>query len=558
VAPPYARGAVLGLEGHLRGHRSGYRRCHVALARFRLAMDARLGRDSCGCACLWPSQVGVAMTITHAQTVNNHTDGTASSIDMVMATMGMDNLVRVRVASFAGDLLASKITDTQSNTYVKVGSVEVPGGSTQWECEFWSFVSASANTITVTTATGGNDYLTACVSEYNSTTGWPANPLHTSSSVQRTAVTNPTSSIATTIVADCIVGAHITDFDSNNSYTSPGGAWVNRSADNGTSDHNALYAEDQIVTATGSYEVAWAVPATTDFGILIAAYHAIPEALVDTELVVRYYLDEAASGTGPTSIVDASGNAYDLDTVNYGSGNMAFTESVAGRGLKSTAIAGTQRAVHAINDTSDAVRDAMVGVQKCTIEIVCSLIGGNNSGGRIFGINDRVGENGRFMLKGVVTSAQGAVLSFNDDDSFFTGITLSATRTVWHFVVDTTQATLADRCKVYRDGVLDSVTVSSIAQNTTLSIGSGHDLIMFNRENSSAFERSVDATLYYAAMYSGALTAGEALTNALLLFVDDDEPAAPAVAGTNGNVVNAFGPVPALGGGPVPYIFYPA
>ncbi|KKK96202.1 hypothetical protein LCGC14_2665080, partial [marine sediment metagenome] len=41
--------------------------------------------------------------------------------------------------------------------------------------------------------------------------------------------------------------------------------------------------------------------------------------LVDTELLARFFIDEAASGNGPTDLLDASGNNYDVP-IQYGGG----------------------------------------------------------------------------------------------------------------------------------------------------------------------------------------------------------------------------------------------
>ena len=250
--------------------------------------------------------------------------------------------------------------------------------------------------------------------------------------------------------------------------------------------------------------------------------------LVDTGLVCRYFIDEAASGTSPTAVDDKSSNAYDLDTINYGSGNMSYSEPSANqRGLESTATSGVQRAVHAIT-ASDAVDTALDGSKVCTFEIVIR-VDSFISDTRIFGINDRVGSTGKLILRaGSATTWRFAI----NDGSAITSIDWSlTTRSVLHIVVDTAEATEGDRIKIYQDNVLDITGQYSIAQNTTFSLSAGSsDLIAFNRENSGSFDASFDGELFYAAIYDGVLSSGDRTTNFNILTSDDDAPAAAAAS----------------------------
>jgi len=246
-------------------------------------------------------------------------------------------------------------------------------------------------------------------------------------------------------------------------------------------------------------------------------------AIVDTGLVCRYYIDEAASGTTPTTVEDASANNYDLTTINYGSGNLAYTEVSGNRGLESTATTGTQRAVRAIDNTSDALRDAMQGVQKATLEVVVRLDSISASGGRVFGINNRVGSNGKLIFKGTATNNM--FFSFNDVDSNFFDPGLAGARGVIQLVLDSTQATQADRVRMsVNGGTLTSIS-NSVALNETLNIGSDADLIAFNRENSGSFDRSFDGVLFYAALYAHAFSQQDCTDNYDVLTADDDTPA---------------------------------
>jgi len=240
--------------------------------------------------------------------------------------------------------------------------------------------------------------------------------------------------------------------------------------------------------------------------------------------VVRYYFDEAASGTGPTAVVDRSGNGYDLTTINYGAGNMAYAEPAAGmRALDSISVNGTQRASRAIDNTSDAVRDALAGVTQATIELVLRLDAANSNGGRVFGINDRAGNDGELMVKASNDLNTSLKLSFNDLDSPDSN-NIGTARSVLHIVLDSTQGTASNRLKLYQNGTLLTSFGDNVGLNETLALAADLDLVAFNRDSGGSFDRSIDGALFYAAIYAEAFTAQMVSDNYDILTLDDDQP----------------------------------
>jgi hypothetical protein len=248
--------------------------------------------------------------------------------------------------------------------------------------------------------------------------------------------------------------------------------------------------------------------------------------LVDTGLIARYYIDEAGSGTSPTALEDASSNNYDLTEINYSSGNMSFTETNNQRGLDSTSLTGTQRARRSINDTSDALRDALNGSTKATLEIVWRGDDFSVAGGRVFGINNRSGGTGVLMIRGLDSNTLETTFNNTTHDRFDPTI---GSRKVIHIVYDSTQGVAVDRIKVYENGSDISESGNTLTQNSTLSIDASSDLIMFNRESSGTFDSSFDGALYYAAIYSHAFSASEVQTNVDILNANDDTPASSQV-----------------------------
>lgn len=247
-------------------------------------------------------------------------------------------------------------------------------------------------------------------------------------------------------------------------------------------------------------------------------------ALIDTGLVVRYYIDEAASGTSPTEVIDTSGvgAAFDL-TLNY-DGHLAYTEVSGNRGLVSDSSGDDQYAKKAIDDSSDKVRDNLVGAQKITIELVVAPDSFAAGTGRCFAVNE-----------GTFNMSLGFGGAGTDFQVFWEGTLMRSwtgsggTRIVLHIVYDTTQGTAANRVRVYVDGSEISPDVdASPAENDTLALDSGHELWMLNRGSGSPYARSMDGIIYYAALYGGkAFDQTDVTTNYDILTADDDTPGAP-------------------------------
>lgn len=250
----------------------------------------------------------------------------------------------------------------------------------------------------------------------------------------------------------------------------------------------------------------------------------------DTGLVVRYGIAEAASGSSPGAVTDIGGvgSAFDL-TLNYGGGTLAYREDSGQRGLESTNTTGNQRAAGAINNTSDKVRNALHGAQKAVIEIVADIHNFDNNGSRIFGVQNRAGGNGVFILAGTVPGTHTLQLRLNNTvvRSYAPGDLDVLGRSVYHVVVDTTQGTEANRALLYIDGVATAWTsTATITQNATISVDSNSDVIAFNRESSGSFGRAFDGVLYYAAIYTGDFDATRVADHATALLADDDAPSA--------------------------------
>ena len=241
--------------------------------------------------------------------------------------------------------------------------------------------------------------------------------------------------------------------------------------------------------------------------------------LIDTNLVVRYFFDEAASGTTPTDVLDASGVGSDFDlAINYGTSDAAYTEVSGNRVWEITDETGGPVARLAINDSSDKIRDAIHGAQKATIELVVNVTAASTSAGRLFGITGS-GDEGALMV--LHDNTVGTFRS-NETENIGSFTWTKSERAVWHFVVDTTLATAGDRIKIYKNGSDTSIALDiSPDQNTTFVIEATSFLVVGNRANDGT--RGVAGEYFYAALYSGAFSAQDCSDNYDVLTADDDQ-----------------------------------
>jgi len=236
--------------------------------------------------------------------------------------------------------------------------------------------------------------------------------------------------------------------------------------------------------------------------------------LVDTGLITRYFIDEAASGTGPTEVVDYGPATTQNLTINY-DGVMAYTEVGTGKGLSCTDIDGDAYARVQVG-ASGKLYDGLIGAQKVTLELVAAITQGSYSNGRAFVINDD-------------TSDPALGLSVVDTDfqvwweeAMVRSWTGGTARQVIHIVYDTTQAAANDRIKIYVNGTIITPDYDAApGQNDTLSFATTSYLFMFNRGNSS-WARSINGKIYYAAVYAGALGESDITNNYGVLISEDD------------------------------------
>jgi len=239
--------------------------------------------------------------------------------------------------------------------------------------------------------------------------------------------------------------------------------------------------------------------------------------LTNEGLVVRYVLNEAASGQTPTMALDSAANPLDL-TIDYAAAsNMNYTEAATGRGLNWLAAGTTGTASAPINGTK--VYDAFEGKTQGTIEVVVALQAVVGESSRIFSIGQGA-ESGRFTLASNATDR--VQFRWNDNEvpgnwPFSFG---ASGRAVLHVVVDTTDAVDANRVRLYVNGaiVTENKRLAPF-KNTTITVGPDRALYLGNREGGV---RSFAGSLYYAALYNRPLSTSEIAYHAVYLLLEDD------------------------------------
>ena len=238
-------------------------------------------------------------------------------------------------------------------------------------------------------------------------------------------------------------------------------------------------------------------------------------ALGSATLLARYWMEEAASGQAPTQLLDDQASPLNLP-ITYDLTNYSYTALPTGRGWESTTTDNAGRATTLVDGTK--VQTTLDGTTAATIEVVLAIDALNSSASRIFHIGDG-SEVGYFTLSSPNANtlyfySLGTTLRGRWDPGF------DGTRAVFHLVYDSSEPTAGDRVRLYKNGVLQTSTgVTAPPLNETLSVPNGKYFAIANRELCC---RSFDGAIYYAAVYDGALTAGDVSTNSTALLALDD------------------------------------
>ncbi|WP_156338754.1 LamG-like jellyroll fold domain-containing protein [Chondromyces crocatus] len=244
-------------------------------------------------------------------------------------------------------------------------------------------------------------------------------------------------------------------------------------------------------------------------------------ALIDAGLLVRYYINEAASETAPAHLLDATPEPVNL-ALNYGNGNLSFTEIAGHKALSWSTIDDQGMASASLVGTK--IRSALGGATRLTLEVVTNVETTSNNSPRLvaLGFNDGLQQFNLYIRNGPSRLR----LVMNEQEANTWPLSTPSGRVVLHLVMDTAQPSAADRWRLYRDGQLvpGALPGSPLPEGTTLDLSKPSSLVLGNQ---LAGSRSFRGKLYYVALYSIAFEAAQVAVNAALLTDNDDDWSLP-------------------------------
>src|SRR3569623_980699 len=237
---------------------------------------------------------------------------------------------------------------------------------------------------------------------------------------------------------------------------------------------------------------------------------------------VLLYTCSAGSGT---TLADTSTGTALTATITPGASGAWTT---AGTNRVGYDFAGTGTSVTATL-ASTKVNTALAGLQKVTLEVVIDSAASTSTYDSYFVVSD----GSSVGLVGIVVNhgAGGLFADAGDGNSPNAGNIRYAIPTsgvlVIHLVVDSTQATAANRFLIYVNGAVVTPTIiDQIGLNVALDTGFNWSTATVKMGESGASARK----LYYAALYATALTSGQVSANATALAVNNDADPNGAVA----------------------------
>lgn len=235
-------------------------------------------------------------------------------------------------------------------------------------------------------------------------------------------------------------------------------------------------------------------------------------ALVDEGLLVRYFIDEAASGQGPTQLTDSAPTPMAL-ALSY-TPALSFVQSPS-RGLHWTTAGDNGRASAPVNGTK--ILTALDPATTFTLEIVADLQSVGAGEDRFVSVANGTATYGSIAL---ITSDLVTLRLHLGTAAITWSVPWAQGRLVIHCVVDTNQATASDRTTLYVNGVpATRTTGTSPIQGYTPPILTTDYLAVGNLEGAP---RSPGGSVYYAAIYTTALSPAQIATNVQRLTASDD------------------------------------
>jgi hypothetical protein len=244
--------------------------------------------------------------------------------------------------------------------------------------------------------------------------------------------------------------------------------------------------------------------------------HDSADGLASRGLVVRYFLDEAASGQGVSDVRDHAAPVFDLPVTYDNATTPPWTTTPTGRGLAFDTIGLDGGACRPVSGKLLALDDLSNATLEVRVEAISDCLG---SGSRFMhiGEDDRWGFALGCLGTGTVVYAHGDV---SQETYTEWPVVLGSSAITLTLVFEAGQALPQDRVRLYVDGVVRAFTITEEpSMGDPLIIGTTQHLCIGNRPIGG---RSPRGTISYAAIYAVALTPAEIADNVARLAVSDD------------------------------------
>lgn len=254
----------------------------------------------------------------------------------------------------------------------------------------------------------------------------------------------------------------------------------------------------------------------------------------------RWLFSEAASGTGPTTVADDTGNGNTLQ-IDYSTGDAAWTSIAAGNGLDFTAASpsATSAVCYIANITSTGnIGSSLNNATECSFTVVSDFTTPSSASAFFLRIGSTSANGGYCSL--TVNSSRRVFVQFGDEYDVYNGADfLTAIGTgvrVLTVVIETSQGTAANRVKVWDNNSALTVDYTDVALNRAMTDLNtyGSNFSIGNRY--SAVDANIDGAIYYAELFTGVLTPTQVGDIYTALISDNDADWA-AAAGSNANLL---------------------
>lgn len=245
----------------------------------------------------------------------------------------------------------------------------------------------------------------------------------------------------------------------------------------------------------------------------------LPDGLIETNLLVRYFLDEQGMGPAPDGgfVLDSGpGPKVDLQLVVAG-GQPDYAQKAGQRGLEWTNPSNAGRPVAPVVGTK---LNALNGGSEVTIQWVSEADTVSSNGSRLVHIGALETEQSIAIASRSLDELE--FRTHYDNRTAVFEVAQDQGRAVYTFIADLSELEGGDPFLLFVDNVPQLPTnTNKPPANATLQVDPDHLLSLGNRDDGG---RALGGVLYYAAIYDRALSVAEVEHNVAILLADDDEP----------------------------------